>query len=285
MKKLLLLCSLFVGTSALVSCSSSDDDSSGGDPVANSITLTADVTSIEMGSSVNLTVMNDLDENVTGTSTYYANGAVISQVFTPTAAGSYTIHAENGSLVSNTVTVTVIAVQQDNAIFYNEMNYELANSVLVYYGAVDASDDGIDENTHGLWALVAGNGDFQTTESTNYIQFILLTDLDTEGLPLFPSSEASTYYYSLAYLALDGVDIVTEFGHEADPAFAINADFSETADFSYSASVDGTPIALDYATTYLGYIDQSTSGRPAAVTPISEVNTKIDPILLNALLK
>lgn len=110
MKKLLLLCSLFVGTSALVSCSSDDDSSGdgGGDPVATSITLTADVTSIELGSSVTLSVMNDLDEDVTGTSTYFASGATLSSnVFTPTAGGEYTIHATNGELVSNTITVTV----------------------------------------------------------------------------------------------------------------------------------------------------------------------------------
>ncbi|WP_053992447.1 hypothetical protein [Mangrovimonas sp. TPBH4] len=109
MKKLLLLCSLFVGTSALVSCSSSDDDSSGGgDPVATSINLTADVTTIELGSSVTLSVMNDLNEDVTSASTYFASGtALTSNVFTPTAGGEYTIHATNGELVSNTITVTV----------------------------------------------------------------------------------------------------------------------------------------------------------------------------------
>ncbi|WP_435134067.1 hypothetical protein [Formosa sp. A9] len=289
MKKFFLLCSLFVGTSTLIlSCSSSDDGSTEEpiieEPVATSITLSADVTTIDMGDSITLTVMNDLDENVTATSTYYVNESEISQVFTPNQAGSYTIHATNDGLTSNTVTVEVNAVQEDNAIFFEAVNYEVKNSILAYFGPVDALDDGAEANTHGLWAVVAGNGDFQNTESTNYIQLVLLTDLDEEGVPVAPSMAETTHYYALAFLGLDGEEIVDEFGHETEAMFSLNSDFSETVDFSYTALIDGVPVALDYNTTFLGAVDQTEGDRTIGVTPISEVSTKMNPSVLNALL-
>ncbi|WMI67179.1 hypothetical protein [Mangrovimonas sp. YM274] len=144
MKKLLLLCSLFVGTSALVSCSSDDDSSDGGgDPVATSITLTADVTSIELGSSVTLSVMNDLDEDVTGTSTYFASGATLSSnVFTPTAGGEYTIHATNGELVSNTITVTVdlpLVEASDSFVIDGTQEYTTNTGAFAFAGATETN--------------------------------------------------------------------------------------------------------------------------------------------------
>ncbi|MGJ5642412.1 hypothetical protein [Formosa sp. S-31] len=286
MKKLLLLCSLLVGTSALISCSSDDDSSEDKIPVANPITLSVDVTSIDKGGSVTFTVMNDLEENVTTSSTYFIDGQEISQVFTPSEAGSYTIHATNDNLISNTVTVEVNAVQEENSIFFKEENYKLENSLLAYYGNVDAVDDGVEENTHGYWVVAAGNGDFNTTDSTDYIYSILLTDITSEGEAYLPSSADNTYYYALALLTLDGVNIVENGTTEEDITFAINADFSETADFTYSASIiNGTPIAIDYTGTYLGYADLTTSDRPSGVTSLSDMNLKIDSSVLKGLLR
>lgn len=237
-----------------------------------------------MGDSITLTVMNDLDENVTATSTYYVNENGISQVFTPNQAGSYTIHATNDGLTSNTVTVEVNAVQEDNAIFFEDVNYRVDNSILLYYGAVDALNDEIEENTHGLWSLVAANTDFETTDPTNVIQFILLTDLDEEGVPVAPSMADTTYYYALAFLGLNGEEIVTDYGHETEAILSLNSDFSETVDFSYTALIDGVPVALDYNTTFLGAVDQTEGDRTTGVTPIFDVNTKMNPSVLNALL-
>lgn len=105
MKKLFLFLAM-ASTTMFVSCGS--DDSDGGSSGATSITLSSNLTTIGVGQSVTFTVTDNLENNVTSTSTFTANGVELDDnTFTPTTEGAYTIVATNGDLTSQIViTVT-----------------------------------------------------------------------------------------------------------------------------------------------------------------------------------
>lgn len=111
MKK--LFCFLAIAaTAAFTSCSSDDDsgntDNPGTGDVVTGITLTSSASSVTLGDAFVFTVKNNLNEDVTSSSTIYVNDAAITgSSFTPDAIGSYTVHATNGEFTSADVTVSV----------------------------------------------------------------------------------------------------------------------------------------------------------------------------------
>ena len=102
----------FMGLAVSCSDSSSDDGGgSGGDDTATSITLSGSSSSITEGESVSFTVMDDLNNNVTSSSSFTVDGLAISNPHTFSSEGSFSVVASYNSLTSNTVTVSVGAVQ------------------------------------------------------------------------------------------------------------------------------------------------------------------------------
>lgn len=108
---------LFVGFAA--SCSKSSDDDGGdnnnnnnnnNNNVVTSISVEADKSEFLEGGMVTFFVKDNLNYNVTSSSTIYVNGAAISgSSYTFTAAGEYQVHATRENLQSSAITVKSIA--------------------------------------------------------------------------------------------------------------------------------------------------------------------------------
>ena len=91
------------GTVFLGSCSDDDNQT-----VAKSIALTSNFETVQLGGSFTFTVKNDLTKDVTSISEIFVNDVKITgTTFTPTAAGTYTVHAVSGGLTSPDITLTV----------------------------------------------------------------------------------------------------------------------------------------------------------------------------------
>ena len=139
MKKVFFFLAL-AGTTFVTSCNSDDDNGTTTPvaPVATSIVLTSDVETVEVGGAFTFTVTDDLAADVTSTSTFLVNNVAIeSNVFTSTEAGTFTVKAQNGTLESAPVTVTVTApaiVEADNSIVVDGVNYVTDKSILYYLG-------------------------------------------------------------------------------------------------------------------------------------------------------
>lgn len=139
MKKIFLF--LAVASTAIFTSCSSDDDSKANDPnAATAIVLVANVTSIELGESVTLTVTDNNAKLVTSTSKISANNVEITgATFTPDAVGTFVMTAThvntNGVVISsNEVTVTVTApVVASNSIVVDGVNYPTDSDSMLYY--------------------------------------------------------------------------------------------------------------------------------------------------------
>jgi len=132
MKKLFLFLAM-ASTTMFVSCGSDDSDST---PAATSITLAASSTTVTLGQTVNLTVTDNLGANVTTTSTFFNGSTAITAAFTPTAPGTYTLTAKNGTLTSAAITVTVAVAQ--NTVVANGASAVADKSILYYLGSTEA---------------------------------------------------------------------------------------------------------------------------------------------------
>jgi hypothetical protein len=141
MKKIFLFLAI-ASTTMFVSCS--DDDSAAA--AATSITLTASSTTVTLGQSVNLTVADNLGADVTATSTFFNGTASITAAFTPTAPGTYTLTAKNGTLTSAAVVVTVNVAQ--NTIFANGTSYVTNKSIMSYLGSTPEGNNVFIANTY-----------------------------------------------------------------------------------------------------------------------------------------
>jgi len=143
MKKLFLFLAM-ASTTMFVSCGSDDSDNNGPtEPVATSITLSASLTTIEVGQSVTLTVTDNLTNNVTGASTFTANGvALAGPTFTGATAGTFSIVAKNGDLTSAAVVITVTAapIEADNSFVIDNVNYETPDALFQYLGIAEVSE-------------------------------------------------------------------------------------------------------------------------------------------------
>lgn len=288
MKRLFLLSTLLFSGLAFVSCSSDDDSTSdnGGNgngdgntetPVATSITLASDVTTVDLGDTFTFTVMNDLDENVTTTSSFQINEmeATTNNTFTATEAGTYNVTATNGDLTSNTISLTVNdpVTAEPNSVFYNGVNYLIDNTALVFWGGYDPGETGA--ATHAYWSMVGFSGTVENIETAqNYIEIDFATELDSEGGIVLPNTTANTYI-ELYAMTLSGTEILSEGGaNENNGSISFGSDItleSTTTDFIYASSIDGSAIGLDFDGTLIGVFDNS--GRPSA-TLNTEVSFK-----------
>jgi len=134
--KLKFLLAIFISTSmAVVSCGSSDDESGGGGASATSITLSADALSITVGSQVAFSVVDDLGNNVSASTstTYKVNGITTSNPYTFYTPGSFNVVATYSDLTSNTITILVETVADLTLAFaQNPVNVNTDASFLVY---------------------------------------------------------------------------------------------------------------------------------------------------------
>ncbi|WP_053972650.1 hypothetical protein [Mangrovimonas sp. ST2L15] len=288
MKRLFLLSTLLFSGLAFVSCSSDDDSTSdnGGNgdgntetPVATSITLASDVTTVDLGDTFTFTVMNDLDENVTTTSSFQINEmeATTNNTFTATEAGTYNVTATNGDLTSNTISLTVNdpVSAEPNSVFYNGVNYPINSSTIVLWGGVDPNNTGA--VTH-IWGSIIGtngtnadlatliddlygeNGDESIDISTyvdTYVEIDFYAELNAT-LDNFASPN-SIIYVGVYNLVNGGTVIVDEANlDETNNVFSINTDLAtllldenaSTFDYDLDSTLDGVSTIIDYNSTF-----------------------------------
>lgn len=266
MKKIFLF--LAVAGTFFTSCSS-DDDSNDGTPVtpgATAITLTSNVATVVLGGSFTFTVTDNLGTNVTTTSQYFVNDvAIASNVYTPTATGTYSVKAVNGTLTSPVVTVTVTAASVTNKIVYNGQNYDINNSALVFWGG--AAPGGGETATHAFWSVLVFVGDnianADPATSANYLDFEILTPLSAEGTVVLPAGN-SAIFNDVYELHLNGAEITLNTVESGSVNFTSTLSNASTSATYALQSVFNTTsgISLGYNGTF-GIYD-GTGGRPAA---------------------
>lgn len=221
--------------------------------VATSIILSSTVTTVDLGSSVNLMVLNDLSQDVTSASTFTANGTSISgATFTATAAGTYKIVAKNGTLTSNEITVTVKeVVAVANSIFTGGKNYAVSNSAIEFMAK--AAADGSTTATHALFRLVAynSNSDYSTIKATlpsNTISLTFLVPLSTSGEVLAPNS-SNIILPKIELLITDGNGATITSKEEATLTFNSALPSTKNAPFSFNATAKfnkGSNVELNF---------------------------------------
>ncbi|MFB3390024.1 hypothetical protein [Flavobacterium sp. LAR06] len=147
--------------------------------VATKIVLSVNIGTITLGESITLTTLTDLAQDVTATTTFFANNTVIEgAVYIPTAVGTYTLHATNGNLVSNTITVRVEApVAANNSIVIKNVAYSTDNATMYYLRPIKNDDEG--GVVHRCAIRI-----YNTENSTNvYLFFNITTYLGEYVLP------------------------------------------------------------------------------------------------------
>lgn len=266
MKKLFLFLAM-ASTTMFVSCGSDDSDNTTNPPVeATSITVTASATSVELGQPITFTVKNNLNADVTSSSTFTANNVAFNgPSFTAAAAGTFTIVAKNGVLTSPAVTVTItepVAVPGENSIFINGENNAVTNSILVLWSGYN-EDPNAEVATHGLFSMLTFDNE-TGAKTGNYIDVEFIVPLDAEGNLVFPTP-ANSEYLDIYEVVVDGADveITSQEGGSltlADFPDAINMPhaFSATCDYN-----SGSNLSVDFDGNWLGFSDQ-TAARPAA---------------------
>ncbi len=229
MKK--IFCFLAVASTALFTSCGSDDSSStppigsdddGGIVVPTSIEVAADATSKEVGGTFTFTVTNNLGVNVTASSTFTVNDvAITGPTFTPENAGTYTVVATNGELVSEAITITAttqVPVVADNSFIYNGQNYE---TPLTYFGY------------RGIFETEAGSG-----------EYVIFWDFN----PFKEVQNGDQYFYpNDVYITL--VYSITPTGTNPDtgaPTFTLQYPVAG----SYSTSATSLPAIVDAFVVY-----------------------------------
>lgn len=221
--------------------------------VATSIVLSATATTVDLGSSVTLKVLNDLSQDVTSTSTFTANGTSITgAAFTATAAGTYRIVAKNGTLTSNEITVTVKeVVAVENSIFTGGKNYAVSNSAIEFIAK--AAADGSATATHAVFRLVAYNSssDYSAIKATlpsNTISLTFLVPLSASGEVLAPNS-SNIILPKIELLITDGNGATITSKEEATLTFNSALPSTKNAPFSFKATAKfnkGSNVELNF---------------------------------------
>ena len=230
---------------------------------ATAIVLTSDETTMELGSGdFTMTVMNDLDVDVTATSTYFVDGVAIeSNVFSPTAVGTYVLSATNGSLVSNDVTVTVTpATPAMNSIFYAGANNPVNNAAVVLWGGYNP-DPNATTATHTIWSSIVfvGTTGADIADSANYLDIEFIVPLNSDGTMALPTTSNVTYL-DIYEMKINGADIdVTAQTTAGNLAFAANLDPAATSiAFTLTNAMIGTnALSIDYNGALLGVFNES----------------------------
>lgn len=290
MKKLFLFLATASAT-MFVSCGS-DDNSNPGDPVASSIVLVANTAAIEVGQSVTFTVTDDLANVVTGSSQFFANDVAISgATWTPTTAGTFTIHAThtNGDdevLTSNDVVITVTDAPVEpamNAIFFDEENFSVNQSAGVFWGGYDLDDDGTVD--HAYWSALIFVGtaiaDADPATSDQYLDVEFLTPLDSEGALVYPTT-TNTVYLGVYAVYVNGTEVVID--SQEDGSLTLGDDWTDTLEetsFVSTADLNGSSyMELNYDGSFLGVFDGS--GRPAAAVKVKKALSKSEIVSMRA---
>ena len=276
MKKVFFFLAL-AGTTFVTSCNSDDDNGTTtpvdpGTPVATSIVLTSDVPTVEVGGSFTFTVTDNLNADVTATSTLLVNNVeIVDNVFTPTEAGSYDVKAQNGTLESAVVTVTVTAVPEVpvavNKVVYGSQSVDVTNSYLVFWGGYN-EDETVTDATHGLWSLVVIDSNDPNTAST-FVDVEFINPIVDGQLDFLNASNAIFNQIYEATLAGTEITIATQgsgTGTVEDFPEAINAPHA----FAVSTTLNSTPFTINFDANWLGFINNS-NGKPAAFN--KSVNT------------
>lgn len=258
-------------TATFVSCGSDDSDGTAV-PVASSIILASNVTTIDVGQSVTFTVTDDLANVVTESSEFFANDVAIEgATWTPTAAGTFTIHAThtNGDdevLISNDVVVVV----SQNYINYNNAITETTAGDMYFWGVyyTDASQTSL----VSLWSVIAHDGDLGTGGvAPGNIAFVDFWMPYTEGQDLeLPTAGIYTWAApfppaAFVELTLDGTAVeITDFNAVSVNLTELTSLGAGDAEISFktTTTVNGTS-TLNTAFTGNGKIYDA-SARPAA---------------------
>ena len=209
-------------TTMFVSCGSDDSDSTPAGPVATSITLSASLTTIQVGQSVTLTVTDNLTNNVTGASTFTANGvALTGPTFTGATVGTFSIVAKNGDLTSAAVVVTVTAanIEADNSFVINGTQEFVTPDQLFRFDGFAAANG----QDYILWSYnpynEVMNGETPTYPNDLYITLVM---------PVAPPTAIDPETGDLVYTIDD-----------------IFANVPEAGEYEYSATVLPTAFILD----------------------------------------
>lgn len=196
MKKFLLFLAV-AGMTTFTSCS--DDDSA---PGVTAITLTASATQVDLGAEVTLSVMSNLDTDVTATSTFTANGtAITGSTFSSLTAGTYNIVATYNGIASNAVTVTVLP-----AIYalHNGVTITPNRNALIYYGSGDVLEDGV---IRSYWTYLTYTGtsinDLATSTFVSEVDFLTTVVNNQIVLP----NAGANLFYELFSLKVNNADV------------------------------------------------------------------------------
>lgn len=195
MKKIFLFLAV-ASTAVFTSCSSDDNSDNGGGAVAaTSIVLASNVTAIEVGQSATFVVTDNLNNVVTGNSTFTANDvALTSPTFTATTAGTFTVKAtyknsKNVVLTSNPVTITVTApAVASNSIVVGGVNYPTNSDSMLYYLGTTSND--INVFVANPYQEV-GTGEAATYPNDVYVYFTS-AQVDTQFIDL-PTAGSYTF--------------------------------------------------------------------------------------------
>ncbi|SFU55250.1 hypothetical protein SAMN05216480_10712 [Pustulibacterium marinum] len=259
MKKLFLF--LTVACALLTSCGDDDEDAS-----ATMITISANATTGVPGDTFTFTVMDDLGNTVTSSSTIYVNGTAISgSTYTADASGTDEVYAMYENLTSASISIEVAAVAEENSIFYDAANYSVNNSALVFWGGYD--DNG---TTKAYWSLLAFTGttidDANVEVSDNYLDVEFLTALDSEG-SLVPPTPSTAEYLDVYQMYVDGTAVVDLENDvtvtETNADFALGTTFEDltetSVEYSLDVDLDGVATTFMYDGALLGVYDASGS--------------------------
>lgn len=266
------------GTTFVTSCNSDDDNGTTTPvaPVATSIVLTSDFETVEVGGAFTFTVTDDLAADVTSTSTFLVNNVAIeSNVFTSTEAGTFTVKAQNGSLESAPVTVTVTSAPVTlNKVIYGTQAVDVSNSILVFWGGYN-EDENATTATHGLWSLIVMDTD-DTETATTFVDVEFINPLTNGGVELLSASNAIFNQIYEATLAGTPITMTTQGSGTAtieDFPEAINVQHA----FAVNTTVNSLPFNINFNANWLGVVD-TTAGKQGSfmkVVNTSKANTKV----------
>lgn len=276
MKKVFFFLAL-AGTTFVTSCNSDDDNGTvtpvyPDTPAATSIVLTSSASTVEVGGSFTFTVTDDLNANVTSTSQFFVDGAttaLASNVFTPTAAGTYSVVAKTGTLTSAAVSVAVTAatVTPNNSVVVNNVSYVTDEALLYYLGTT--------EGNLNVWAVnpydEVGSGETATYPNDLYF-YITSPQVGTTNLDIPTVGSYAKGVVTVANnlfdleLIIDDQDFAV-FEDVNTINFAITAiaasEAAQTISFNYNSTLtDGTSLSGAFSGDW-GFNDASGS-RPAA---------------------
>lgn len=278
MKK--LFCFLAVASTALfTSCSdddSGDNNTNPNPPVTEvtAITVSSNHSSIELGNAVTFTTKDQAGNTLTQGVTYTVADAAISNPWTPTTAGTFTVvakYAELTAQVNVTVTEEVVIEPTPNSIQYNGEESVVTKTAFVLWGGIDPENPDSEEVTHAYWSLINIDGNDiaaalsdPTTVST-YMDVEFFTALTAEGQIVLPSTD-NIVFGDIYALIFNGEQV--EFETSTDGSLNFAAPFAEgntSIAFDLNAMLDSNELSLSYEGLF-DDIYQPQAGRPAAGT-------------------